>query len=392
MRSRLQPLEGRIKYLVSIGTGVPLLKAFSDNVLQIRKTLVSIATETEHIAKRFRRDKTHLNDNRQYYRFNIDRSLEEVGLEESKKRIEIIVATGRYIVSQNFNKYRVEFHLQNVPRVTKFVERPAEIIELEQVLLPKQQNYPQKYFVLYRLGSISKTQLAVEFVSQYQHRFSAVFWLDRRSKDSIMQSMARYASRIPDSQISLSSKSYTAGGDININVAVQEVVNWLIQEVFLQETGTEPQKYIEFYKQKWKELVESDNIYTSIGLPRLRGEFKSKASSTYSNNYKVGRPDELVAGLHDSAASAPASCISLFYVEMNKIELRSEKGESGNIQKASRTYDTILMLGILYKDQGKLDEAEKIYQRALHSYNKALSADYTSILNTVNNLGLLYAD
>ncbi|KAN0072988.1 HET domain containing protein [Elaphomyces granulatus] len=49
-------------------------------------------------------------------------------------------------------------------------------------------------------------------------------------------------------------------------------------------------------------------------------------------------------------------------------------------------------LGLLYADQGKLDEAEKMYQRALQGYEKALGPDHTSTLLTVNNLGLLYAD
>src|SRR5467141_734943 len=49
-------------------------------------------------------------------------------------------------------------------------------------------------------------------------------------------------------------------------------------------------------------------------------------------------------------------------------------------------------LGVLYADQGKLDEAEKMYQRALQAKEKALGPDHTSILLTVNNLGLLYAD
>jgi tetratricopeptide (TPR) repeat protein len=49
-------------------------------------------------------------------------------------------------------------------------------------------------------------------------------------------------------------------------------------------------------------------------------------------------------------------------------------------------------LGILYKDQGKLDEAEKMYQRALQGFEKAWGPDHTSTLNIVNNLGLLYAD
>lgn len=49
-------------------------------------------------------------------------------------------------------------------------------------------------------------------------------------------------------------------------------------------------------------------------------------------------------------------------------------------------------MGILYFDQGKLIEAEKMYQRALDGKEKAWGPDHTSTLNTVNNLGLLYAD
>ncbi|KAN0067119.1 HET domain containing protein [Elaphomyces granulatus] len=56
------------------------------------------------------------------------------------------------------------------------------------------------------------------------------------------------------------------------------------------------------------------------------------------------------------------------------------------------TLDTVNNLGSLYKDQGKLDEAEKMYQRALQGYEKAWGPDHISTLDTVNNLGVLYAD
>jgi tetratricopeptide (TPR) repeat protein len=56
-------------------------------------------------------------------------------------------------------------------------------------------------------------------------------------------------------------------------------------------------------------------------------------------------------------------------------------------------------LGNLYANQGKLDEAEKMYQRALQGYEKACGLDYTltlvtvnNLLDIVNNLGSLYAD
>ncbi len=49
-------------------------------------------------------------------------------------------------------------------------------------------------------------------------------------------------------------------------------------------------------------------------------------------------------------------------------------------------------LGNLYRDQGKLGKAEDIYVRVLVGKEKALGPEHTSTLDTVNNLGLLYRD
>jgi tetratricopeptide (TPR) repeat protein len=56
------------------------------------------------------------------------------------------------------------------------------------------------------------------------------------------------------------------------------------------------------------------------------------------------------------------------------------------------TLNTVNNLGNLYKDQGKLGEAEKMYERALRGYEEALGPTHTLTLNTVNNLGILYKD
>ncbi|MCJ1360228.1 MAG: hypothetical protein MMC33_010231 [Icmadophila ericetorum] len=50
------------------------------------------------------------------------------------------------------------------------------------------------------------------------------------------------------------------------------------------------------------------------------------------------------------------------------------------------------MLGILHSDQGQLNEAEEMYQRALKRYEKVWGPEHTSTLSTINNLGLLYSD
>ncbi|PVH98920.1 TPR-like protein [Periconia macrospinosa] len=60
--------------------------------------------------------------------------------------------------------------------------------------------------------------------------------------------------------------------------------------------------------------------------------------------------------------------------------------------KHTLTLGTVNNLGNLYADQGKLVEAEQMYERALRGYEKALGPKHTSTLDTVNNLGLLYAD
>lgn len=59
--------------------------------------------------------------------------------------------------------------------------------------------------------------------------------------------------------------------------------------------------------------------------------------------------------------------------------------------KYTSTLDTVNSLGILYKNQGKLAEAEAMFSRALQGYEEALGPKHTSTIQTVNNLGALYA-
>jgi tetratricopeptide (TPR) repeat protein len=56
------------------------------------------------------------------------------------------------------------------------------------------------------------------------------------------------------------------------------------------------------------------------------------------------------------------------------------------------TLDSVNNLGILYCGQGNLKKAEEMYQRALAGCEKALGPDHISTLGSVNNLGNLYRD
>ena len=56
------------------------------------------------------------------------------------------------------------------------------------------------------------------------------------------------------------------------------------------------------------------------------------------------------------------------------------------------TLNTVNNLGILYKTQGKMVEAEAMYKQALEGCEKALGLEHRLTLAIVNNLGRLYTD
>ena len=100
---------------------------------------------------------------------------------------------------------------------------------LERSLFPQKQSRRQKIFVLYGLGGIGKTQLAVEFARLHHRRFSSVFWLDGRSEDSLKRSAASCASKIPQGQISETSRMHSTGGSSDLDIVAREVMGWLAQ-------------------------------------------------------------------------------------------------------------------------------------------------------------------
>jgi hypothetical protein len=132
-------------------------------------------------------------------------------------------------MSVDIGKYQAPFSLDGVPIVRKFVERSAEMKKLEQILLPNRQDHRRKMFVLHGLGGIGKTQLAIEFGRQNYSNFSAVFWLDGSSEDSLKRGIARCASTLPKDQVSEMSKEYVECGSGDIEAVVRDVLGWFAQ-------------------------------------------------------------------------------------------------------------------------------------------------------------------
>ncbi|OKL55669.1 hypothetical protein UA08_08961 [Talaromyces atroroseus] len=102
---------------------------------------------------------------------------------------------------------------------------------LEQVLIPhrhaRPEDYRQQVVVLHGLGGIGKTQLTAEFARKHQAAFMSVFWLDGSSEDSLKQSIADCAGRIPEGQIAETSRKYSSSTNGDLNAVIGDFMEWL---------------------------------------------------------------------------------------------------------------------------------------------------------------------
>ncbi|RKK08777.1 hypothetical protein BFJ65_g16440 [Fusarium oxysporum f. sp. cepae] len=229
-------LHASLRCLVLIGTGIPAQRAVRDDILGIRAILTSLATKTEKTAEQFRCDKADLDNKGRYYRFNVSHGLEDVSLAESTKQREIAAATGKYVASQDmFRQMKacasgLARNQYGVPASNNFVPRPSDTVELEKCLLPSRLRARQtrRVFVLYGLGGVGKTQLAVDFARSHQAMFSSVFWLDGRSEDRLKQSIAACIAKIPEGQVPSAYRCWAKSrGRDELDAAVASVIEWL---------------------------------------------------------------------------------------------------------------------------------------------------------------------
>lgn len=92
------PLEPKVHCLVSLGTGEATLGDFGPGLRDVGQRLIAIANETVNTRDQFYNDHRHdLVESGRYYRFEVDKGLDNVGLEEVEKAARITGATQDYI-------------------------------------------------------------------------------------------------------------------------------------------------------------------------------------------------------------------------------------------------------------------------------------------------------
>ncbi|KAI1075489.1 hypothetical protein F5B20DRAFT_559891 [Whalleya microplaca] len=105
----------RIQCIVSIGTGVPELKDFGDNLKDILYTLKSIATETEQTHRRFLKNHEDLGLKGRYFRFNVSEGLSGVKLDDYAMIGTIEAATRAYLDSPEVQSAATSVAATTVP-------------------------------------------------------------------------------------------------------------------------------------------------------------------------------------------------------------------------------------------------------------------------------------
>ena len=99
--------------IVSIGTGQSPLTAWGENAWDLITTLKGLATETEKTENRFRMSHEGRKWSKLYFRFNVERGMENVGLEEHNKRPELATATRMYL-DDDYTRERIASFLETV--------------------------------------------------------------------------------------------------------------------------------------------------------------------------------------------------------------------------------------------------------------------------------------
>ena len=91
----------------------------------------------------------------------------------------------------------------------------------------------RKIHILYGLGGSGKTQLACEYARKYRDMYDAILWLNGNSKDTLLQSLAAFATKLNSAESTMGRTSGTPNAAVEANatltwLALKENRKWLL--------------------------------------------------------------------------------------------------------------------------------------------------------------------
>ncbi|SLM39751.1 Patatin/Phospholipase A2-related [Lasallia pustulata] len=224
-----------VKCFVSIGTGVPGMTPIASGAWKLMsQALVEISTETEKTAENFRRRHGEMFKEKRVFRFNVQKGLEQVGLEEDEKQGIIETATDLYMESED-HVVAVEDCAENLqakkspigdsevlrdnthslihdisqgtfkarPRPSaKFTGRKMYLDRLDSFFFTKTSpRHANRNFLLHGMGGAGKTQICLKFAEDHQDQFRRILWVDSSNEETIKQSLKNITNH-PDAKSS----------------------------------------------------------------------------------------------------------------------------------------------------------------------------------------------
>ncbi|KAI9893899.1 MAG: hypothetical protein M1814_005452 [Vezdaea aestivalis] len=97
-------LQDNIKCVLSIGTGVPYIKPFTNSLIELPETLVRLATDADKAAETFQRLHQNLDKKDKYFRLTVPQGLETVEVEDYAQLEKIRTLTMSFLTKQDTHK------------------------------------------------------------------------------------------------------------------------------------------------------------------------------------------------------------------------------------------------------------------------------------------------
>jgi hypothetical protein len=122
----------------------------------------------------------------------------------------------------DFEQFAVGLNLVSFPEAAQFVAREKELSKMHELL---HGHSNRTCVVLYGLGGIGKTQLAIEYIRRHKDKYTAIFWSNANDQDSLKLSFRDIAQQVLKYH---PSTSLLAGVDLDdLDQVVYAVKAWL---------------------------------------------------------------------------------------------------------------------------------------------------------------------
>ena len=121
-------------------------------------------------------------------------------------------------------QFQLPFSLAAAPVIDYFVGRGGDLLSIESVLLPLKPT-AQKVVVLHGLGGFGKSQLAIEYAKNHQEDYTAIFWLNVKTEDTLKRSFVDRARRLPKRYFS-QKLLHVSQNEEALGVMLQEMKAW----------------------------------------------------------------------------------------------------------------------------------------------------------------------